>query len=296
MSVNQQGDLKTAKVHIDQGLAITEEGRRHNNRDIQHPRVGCMTYDAFYLWMRGDSDQAAAQAEAAVLLAWALQHPFSETFALIHAAVLYQFRRQWPNVLKLSEEAIQLASAQGFAYFTAAGTILRGWATAASGDPATGLKDMQTGLDAYRSTGAELHVPYLLTLLADGHRQMHQFDAGLGVIAEALTRVRQTGECWWEAELYRLEGTYLLQRGACQTTKAEARLRRAADLAKQRGTKALELRAGISLGQLWLSQGQPQPTRRMIGSLYHGLTEGLETPDLQEAKQLYDACAANDIR
>ncbi len=191
-----QGQLKTAKVHIDRGLAIEDEERQHGYRDIQHPRVGCMAYHAFYLWMRGDSDQAAVQAEATIKLARELQHPLSETFALVHAAVLYQFRRQWSHVLELSEAAIQLASEQGFAYFTAAGAILRGWATAAAGDPATGLERMHAGLRAYRSTGAELHVPYLLTMLADGHRQMHQLDDGLRVLSEALTRVRQTGESW----------------------------------------------------------------------------------------------------
>jgi predicted ATPase len=287
-----QGELKTAKTHIDRGLAIEETEHRHSYRDVQHPRVGCMTYHAFYLWMRGDSDRAAAQAEAALTLAREIQHPLSETFALVHAAVLYQFRRQWPHVLRLSEAAIQLASEQGFAYFTAAGTILRGWAIAASGDPATGLEQMQAGLQAYRATGAELHVPYLLTMVAEGHRQMHQPEAGRRVLAEALTRVRQTGECWWEAELYRLEGDALWQQSERHVALAEASLRRAVDLANQRGTKALELRASVSLGRLWQRQGQLQQARRLLGTLCQELTEGAETPDLQEAKQLYEACAA----
>ncbi len=288
-----QGEIKLAKVHIHHGLAIKEEERKPSYRDIQHPLVGCMAYDAFYLWMRGDSDQAATQAEAALTLARELHHPLSETFALIHAAVLYQFRRQWPNVLQLSEAAIKLASEQDFAYFAAAGTILRGWAIAASGDPATGLEHMQQGLQAYRATRAELHVPYLLTMVADGYRQMQQIDAGQHVLAEALTRVRQTGECWWEAEIYRLEGDYLLQQSERHAAMAEDSLRRATDLAKQRGTKALELRASVSLGRLWQSQGHLQQTRHMIQTLYQGITEGAETPDLQEAKQLYDECAAN---
>ncbi len=114
---------------------------------------------------------------------------------------------------------------------------------------------MHAGLRAYRSTGAELHVPYLLTMLADGHRQMHQLDDGLRVLSEALTRVRQTGESWWEAELYRLEGDYLLQQDEGHQARAEERLRRAVDLARHRSTKALELRSSVSLGRFWQSQG-----------------------------------------
>lgn len=152
---------------------------------------------------------------------------------------------------------------------------------------------MQEGLQAYRATGAELHVPYLLTLVADGHRQMHQLDTGLSVLDEALTRVRHTGECWWEAELNRLEGDYLLQQSERHAAAAEERLCRALALARQRGTKALELRASVSLGRLWQSQGKLRETRCMIGTLCRGLTEGAETPDMQEAKRLHDECAAD---
>jgi adenylate cyclase len=152
---------------------------------------------------------------------------------------------------------------------------------------------MQEGLKAYRSTGAELHVPYFLTMLADGHQRLHQLDKGLNVLSEALSRVHQTGECWWEAELHRLEGDYLLQQGVHHATAAEERFRRAIGLAQQRHTKILELRASVSLGRLWQSQGKLRQTRDMIRRLYHGFTEGAETPDLKEAKQLYDACATD---
>ncbi len=152
---------------------------------------------------------------------------------------------------------------------------------------------MQAGLEAYRATGAELHIPYLLTLLADGHYRMNQLDAGRHMLAEALTRVRRTGECWWETEIHRLEGVYLLHQGEHHTAVVEQHLRRAVELAKQRGAKALELRASISLGRLWQSQGKLLPTRRMIGPLCQDLTEGAETPDLLEAKQLYGECAVD---
>lgn len=196
----------------------------------------------------------------------------------------------------MAEAAIQLASEQGFAYFLAAAAILRGWATAASGEAATGLKQMQEALATYRATGAELHMPYLLTMVADGHRRMRQFDLGLSVVEEALSRIQHKGERWLEAELYRLQGEYRWQQGGHAVAKAEEDLRQAIDLARQRGTKALELRASVSLGRLWQSQGKLSETQRMIETLRQELTEGEETPDLQEAKQLHDECAADEKR
>jgi len=40
---------------------------------------------------------------------------------------------------------------------------------------------------------------------------MGQVEEGLSALAEALALVDHSGECWWEAELYRLKGTLTLQ-------------------------------------------------------------------------------------
>ncbi len=294
MLLFNQGELASAKIHIDCGLSINQEVQRRGYRDILRPRVGCLAYDALSLWLRGNADQAVTQVEAALTLAQQLQHPMSEAFALVHAAVIYQFRRQPSKVLELAEAAIKLASEPGFAYFLAVPTILRGWVSAVSGEPRTGLRHMQEGLAAYRATGAELHLPYFLTIVAQGHRQMRQFEMASSLVAEALTRAQHTGECWWEAELHRLEGELLLEQDGHAVSAAEERLHRAVVLARQRGTKALELRASVSLGRLWQNQGKRLEARRMIEPLYQGLTEGAETPDMQEAQQLLDECATDE--
>jgi hypothetical protein len=39
-------------------------------------------------------------------------------------------------------------------------------------------------------------------------------EEGLEVLAEALEIVRETGECWWESEIYRLKGELLLAQAA----------------------------------------------------------------------------------
>ena len=52
--------------------------------------------------------------------------------------------------------------------------------------------------------------PYLLPLLAETYGQGGRADAGLRILTEALASVQNTGERWWEAELYRLKGALLL--------------------------------------------------------------------------------------
>src|SRR4051794_38163340 len=92
------------------------------------------------------------------------------------------------------------------------GTIQRGWALSQQGKPEEGVVQMQQGLAAYRATGAELGVPYRLSLLAEACGAAGQVEEGLIFLAEALERVDRTGERFYEAELYRLKGELTLQK------------------------------------------------------------------------------------
>ena len=62
-----------------------------------------------------------------------LSHPFSLAFALTYAAVLYYFRREGKPTQEWAEATIALASEQGFPFWLAMGTMLRGWALAEQG-------------------------------------------------------------------------------------------------------------------------------------------------------------------
>jgi hypothetical protein len=43
--------------------------------------------------------------------------------------------------------------------------------------------------------------------------RVHMVENGLSCITEAHILVQQTGERWWEAEVYRLQGALLVQQG-----------------------------------------------------------------------------------
>jgi predicted ATPase len=73
----------------------------------------------------------------------------------------------------------------------------------------------------------------------------------LRVLAEALAAVQKTGECFYEAELYRLQGELLLARSTRQTAEAEVCFQQALDIAHRKEVKSLELRAAVSLARLW---------------------------------------------
>jgi predicted ATPase len=113
-----------------------------------------------------------------------------------------------------------------------------------------------------------------------------QPQAGLQVLAEAMTLMATTEVRWWEAEGYRLQGELLLQLPSPDVPQAEAAFLRALEVARRQQAKALELRTALSLARLWQGQGQPTAARQLLAEIYGWFTEGFDTADLQEAKAL----------
>jgi predicted ATPase len=115
-------------------------------------------------------------------------------------------------------------------------------------------------------------------------------------LTEALAMLPMSRVRWWEAELYRLRGELLLihgtGRGGSRTTppedEAEASLRQALEVAHRQQAKSLELRAAMSLSQLWRRRGRQDEARQMLAEIYGWFTEGFDTTDLQEAKALLE--------
>ena len=127
-----------------------------------------------------------------------------------------------------------------------------------------------------------------LGLLAEAYGKLGRVEEGLTILAEALSAVDDTGEHFYEAELYRLKGAFLLQRSSNNQPEAETCFQYALTIAQSQGAKAWELRTATSLARLWQHQGKIQEARDLLAPVYAWFTEGFDTPDLQEAKTLLD--------
>ena len=144
-------------------------------------------------------------------------------------------------------------------------------------------------------------------------------EEGLSAVADAFTIVDNTGERFYEAELYRLKGELTLQsqtspgqvsdksktsqnKSAVPNTQhlvpstqaeaeAEACFLKAIEIARRQSAKSLELRAVMSLSRLWQQQGKKDEARQLLAEIYGWFTEGFDTKDLQEAKALLEELA-----
>jgi hypothetical protein len=88
------------------------------------------------------------------------------------------------------------ATAQGLMHRVEQGRILWGWALAMQGDAAAGVRQIHHGLAAHRNIESPLGRPHRLALLAEAYGQAGQPEAGLTVLAEAMTLVTATEERW----------------------------------------------------------------------------------------------------
>jgi TOMM system kinase/cyclase fusion protein len=284
------GDVSAAHAHTEQGLALYDS-QRHRSLVVlygfDHGST-LLTQDAWALWVLGAPDQALAKSHKGIALAQELTHPFSLSRALLFAGVLHLFRREGRAAQERAAAAIALSTEQGFAYWLALGTILRGWTLTQQGQVEEGMAQMTQGLTAYRATGGVNSTTLFLALLAEAHGKVGQADEGLRVLAETMGVVNTTEERFWEAEIHRLKGELLLGQALPDASHAEICFQQALTIARRQHARSLELRAAMSLSRLWQQQGKRQEAHNLLAEIYGWFTEGFDTADLQEAKALLE--------
>jgi predicted ATPase len=286
-----RGELLLAHEHLEQGRALYEP---HQHRTLAFlygadPGAVCRIYAALVLWSLGHPQQARQRMEEALTLARELSHPHSLAFVLVFAAVLHHLCGEVQVASVQTEAVTRLAAEHGIAQWFAGGTILRGWAVAAQGQATEGIAQIHQGLAAWRAAWAECLRPYWLALLAEAYAAGDDPTGGLHALAEALALIETTGERWYEAELHRLKGEFLLLNSQEQQGEAAACFQQALAIARRQQAKSWELRAAMSLSRLWQQQGKQAEAHTLLAPIYAWFTEGFETADLQEAKALLEA-------
>ncbi|MGD9507233.1 MAG: AAA family ATPase [Geminicoccaceae bacterium] len=279
------GELREARQHLERALGLCDAAR-HRVLAVTHtfdPRVAILSYLSWALAGLGHPDQAATCGRDALADARSLAHFSSIAFALFLGSVRCQLLRDRQGAREHAEELISLASEQDFPFWLAGARVVRGWALAHEVCAEEGLAQMREGLATYTATGAGYLLPYFGALLAEAQSPASLED---GVLDEALARAERNGERWFEPELHRLRGELLLRRPDSEG--AEACFRRAIGAARGRGMRQWELRASMSLARLWAERGKRDEARELLAPIYRWFTEGFETPDLTEARELLD--------
>jgi predicted ATPase len=285
------GTPASAQIHFAQGIALYDPTHHRPSAFLYGEDAGmtCRSYAAWTLWCLGYPDQGLVQSHEAMTLAQQIAYPFSVEIALGCAAIFHQLRREERATQERTEATIVLAKEQGFPFWVAVGSMLHGWALAHQGRAQEGIAQITQSLMTYRAMGAEIWRPYFLTLLAEAYGTIGEPEAGLTVLAEALTLADTRGERWYASEIHRLKGALLLQQNANNQAEAENCFQQAITIAQNQQAKSFELRAATHLATLWQRQGKRHEAYALLAPVYSWFTEGFATADLQDAKTLLEA-------
>jgi predicted ATPase len=205
------------------------------------------------------------------------------------SAIFHYFRREPAAVRERVEAAMAVATEKGLSYWQNHGLILRGWLLFLEGRPDAALSLIRQGLSGFLAMGAELTRTWQLGLLATACGSLGRADEGLGIVDEAFALVDKNGERMYEPELHRVRGELLLRCAGDRQGEAEACFQRALAMAREQEARWWELRAATSLGRLWRAQGRRTHAHEIVGSIYSWFTEGLDMPDLRDARDLLRA-------
>jgi predicted ATPase len=268
-----RGDLLTSRAHLEQSLRFSAS--LQSSPPTFHSGfvsgVPSLVWLAQALGGVGYADQAQQWSQEALALARQSGHTLSLVYAESYAALLSQCHRNVAASQAHATAAVTLAAAQEAARRVAHDRLLCGWALAMEGDTTAGMAHIHQGLVVLEDVGVLR--PYWLSLLAEAYGQAGQPEAGLTVLAEAVTLVATTEERWWEAELYRLQGALLLQLPRPDMGQAAACFQQALGVARRQHARALELRAALSLSRLWQGQGQGVAARPLLAESYSWFTD-----------------------
>jgi TOMM system kinase/cyclase fusion protein len=290
------GDFVPALEHLQRAISIYDP-RQHGSHAYIYghdPAAVGTIHESWALWFLGYPQQALKSYGAGMAMAQKLGHPYTSATAAVFGAWLHQFCRDPKTVEELASVALSLSTEHDFPFYRPWAMMLRGWVLTERGELLQGIAAMRAGLNEYQVIGAEVLRPAFLSLIADAHGKAGQVEKAFGALDEAQALADKCHEQWWQAELYRLRGELILKRLDFQNLHQEYEheaggwFERAIAIAQEQKAKSLELRATRSLCRLWMRQSKRSEARNILLEVFTSFTEGFDTPDLQQAKELLD--------
>lgn len=288
------GAFTDARAHLERAVDMYDPSVHgpENAQGVigQDPGVASLAFLAWMLWHLGYPDQALQRSREAIALAREISHPYSLVFALHFGTAVHRFRREGALAQTQAEGVVALASEQGFPYFHAAGTYLRGWALAEQGQVEEGIADMLEGQRIWQESGIR-QLGQVSLPLVEAYGKLGRVEDGLAVLSQAEAELDKSNEKWWQAELLRVRGELLLaSKDGMGHNSQEITdcFQRAIRTAHDQQAKSLELRGATRLAAFWQAHGKPDDAYRLLSNIYGWFTEGFDTPDLLAAKILLD--------
>jgi class 3 adenylate cyclase/DNA-binding SARP family transcriptional activator/predicted ATPase len=284
------GAFAEARRHLEGILGLSTTSQEVSNYfDLAYGhdnRVVALSYLARVLWPLGYPEQAATAAMEAVARARAIGHAITSAVALHAEVVLGAFGGDLQRAATQTDEMVVHCIEHSLANFENWARFYQGAILARRGDPRHGIEVMRGANTTADTMNAKVFRPLRLGHLAAAHARLGQVEVGLDLLGEAIQTMEETGERFFEAELYRLRGEMCLTLG--RNVQAETALKRGLIVARHQQARIWELRTATSLARLWHDHGRSAEARDLLTPIYDWFTEGFDLPDLKHARSVLD--------
>jgi predicted ATPase len=289
LCLHHLGCFTSAQIHFQEVNKLYIAGTHNYLASVAafDMRAVALTYLSLASFILGDVAQAESLSAQALTWSRNLRHPHNLAFALCYAALLKMLAQSDAEATELLDELTILTTEHHFPAYLAVANVLRGRLLSARGRTADGLALMRKGLSEIASTGASWNQTYFLGLLALSCEKAGFADEAFDALVRALEHADSTDERWFEAELHRQKGEWLVVHRREHQEEAEACFHHAIAVAQKQQAKLWELRAATSLAELWRDRRR-QEAHDLLAPVYGWFGKEPDTPDLKRAKALLD--------
>ena len=272
-----RGDAEGARGLVREALSfyVPERHRPLITRFGQDLRAQNLIYFGLSQALLGRMDEARALGDEAIEHARSVNHLNTLAYTLFHCGVwLRAILRETDALRRHGAEILELAREHRLGFWRAIATpfLLDG-------------EEAERAVSAYRREfNGVLTVPQMLCHVADSYVTTGRTEGATRVLAEAQELMEQHGDVYWEPELFRLRGRLAAAEGRGAPVEAVPAFERALQLARERGTHLLELRAATDLARLLAAQGRPLEARKVLEPVYVLFTDEADTSDVRDAR------------
>ena len=213
------------------------------------PGVCCRVFQGMALFLQARPDEAHRWCREALELAESLDHPLTTAIAYWGLSYLGIFAEEPEAALSWADRAVALSEQRLLPLLRSQGEAQAGWAVARLGDLDGGIRRMETGILDIRTSGAEMGLPYLLSLLGRTYMEAGLLTKAARVIDDALQLAERNGSRFQLPEILGTKAALAATAGSRGRAQAETLLREALSIARNQGAGLPELRAATALAR-----------------------------------------------
>lgn len=293
------GEFGAAKSSFEKAIAAEVEGSDHSSQsasaDDTRTHVRCLL--AHTCWHLGLPETASIYAKQASELVQEQSQSYAITFISFFNSWFHQLRREPAEAAVYADECVRLAEENGYRFFIPLGRLVQAWVqgqlqeTVEGGPAATAAEKMQASLETCLAAGVGGGITYLMFSLCEELVARGREEEALEQLNKGWQHAQKVGEYFLEPEYFRLmAGLCLIRYETSQkqsdVDEASGFLTEAMSRAKQRGNKALELRAATDFALLLSQQGERERAIEVLDPVIRSFEEFDQSGDCNRATEI----------